>query len=343
MMLLSMIRKVLLFPVTIVYGILVFCRNVAFDVGWFNAQKTPIPAICVGNLSMGGTGKSPLTNWLIEQFISSKNVQVLSRGYGRKTKGPLLFHDQLTAEEVGDEPFMYFLKHGNTIDLAVAEKRWKGFALLPNKEKRILILDDAFQHRWMKADVNIVVTTYQKPFYQDTLFPIGTLREPIAGLKRATAVLVSKCPETATVEDKKKMLSAIQKIVDIPVFFSSYHYKSPVSFGKEEVFKAEKILLVTGIADPTPMLEHLSKRYEVELLRFPDHHRFTASEIQGVHRKFDTFANRNKAILTTEKDFARLWQHSNDWNLKLYPWFYLPIDLVIENEFEFKTLINSKL
>jgi tetraacyldisaccharide 4'-kinase len=338
-----MIRKVLLFPVTILYSIGVFGRNLAFDMGWWKASKSPIPTICIGNLSMGGTGKSPLTNWLIEYFVPNHNVQVLSRGYGRKTKGPLLFHKELTAEDVGDEPFMYALKHGERIDLAVAEKRWKGFSLLPIKENRMLLLDDAFQHRWLTANVNIVVTTFQKPFYNDALFPMGTLREPISGLKRATAVLVSKCPDNASEKDKKEIATAIQRIADRPVFFSYYKYKSPVSFGKVPVFEADKILLVTGIADPTPMIEHLSKTHEVELLRFPDHHRFTASEIQGVHRKFDTFANHNKAILTTEKDFARLWHHLNDWNLKLYPWFYLPIELVIENEIEFKALINSKL
>lgn len=335
--------KTLFNPFVWPYAFVIWVRNKLYDYGIFKVNEIPIASICVGNLSLGGTGKSPLTNWLIDWKKNEMQVQVLSRGYGRISKGARLFQSSENAETFGDEPFMYALKHGINIDLAVAEKRWDGWKILPQKDNRILILDDAFQHRAVKAKCNIVVTTFQKPFFEDNLLPFGRLRELPFALKRADLVLVSKCPETIQESEKQIFTSNIHRFKNIPVFFGRYRYEAPISFDKAKTWNAENVLLVTGIAQPKPIEIYLKAKFKVETIKFPDHHNFTASEIQAIHRKFDTFADCDKAILTTEKDFARLWHKREEWGMKDFPWFYLPIALEIENEIEFKNLVNSKL
>lgn len=333
------IRRILLAPVSLVWFVVSEIRNRLFDWGVLSTYKIPKKSICIGNLSVGGTGKTPMTSYLAELFSLDYKVQILSRGYGRKSKGFLNVAINDTSENVGDEPLFYKLKFEEKIRVAVCEKRKEGIEQIGTENFDLLLLDDAYQHRHVKAGFTILLTSYSNLFVDDYLLPSGTLRENMKNANRSDCIVVTKCPENLELNKKnyiEKKLNRFNK----PIFFSHISYQSFVSFGKP-VESFEKVILVSGIANPKPLVEFLQKSVEIELVQFPDHHQFSKSEIEGIHRKIDTFANNKTAILTTEKDFARLHEKINDWKLYNYPWYYIPIQLEIDSENEFKSLINS--
>lgn len=335
------IIRFLLFPFAAIYWCVTIVRNKCFDSGIFKSNFIQSKSITIGNLSLGGTGKSPHLNYIIDHLLTiDKNVSTLSRGYGRKTKGLIEGTANSSSEEIGDEPAMYLSKHRASIHTIVSEDRWKGVQYIENKypQNDVILLDDAYQHRKVKSGLTILVTEYDRPYDKDWIFPVGRLRESKSGAKRADIIIISKCPESLSLEEKKHITTRINK-GDDNVFFSSIQYDElhPLMYRVESV---ENILLVTGIGNPLPLLEHLSKTYYVEHIKFPDHHQFSLKDIEQIHKKFDTFASRNKIIVTTEKDFMRLKKFQSVFDEKI-PWFTQPIKIKIHDELRFNALITN--
>lgn len=330
----------LLSPLSFVYYLVSSFRNLCFNKQWIKSHRIPVPSISIGNLSLGGTGKSPLTNYLIHLLKSEYSIYVLSRGYGRKTKGFIKVESNSIGAEVGDEPLAYKLDHGSEITVAVDEDRVHGISqFIPFPEKGFVLLDDAFQHRRISVGFSILLSTYNNPFHKDFLFPLGMLRERRAGVKRADLILITKCPPLLNEEDMKNFQAPLEKY-HLPVFFSWIKYLPLQSLGKS-IDSAKKALVVTGIAQGIDLKKHISSTYETIHLSFSDHHLFTRKDIELIHKKFDTFAAEDGVIVTTSKDYMRLKSLLNKEELLQYPWSIQNIELHIENEIEFIKIIKE--
>lgn len=300
--------RFILFPFSIIFGAIVAVRNWAFRKKIMRAVQFDVPIVCIGNLSTGGTGKTPHTELLIENLNEEFNIGVLSRGYKRLTKGFVRADEKSNWQDVGDEPLQYYFKYGNKISVQVAEQRIHGVIRimgdLPNTD--LILLDDAFQHRSLKAGYNILLTDYSKPFFKDFILPVGNLREFRAGKNRANSIIVTKCPKGLSENQKKEISNKIKPNKDQKVFFSSINYKGIFNLdGTELKDVPQNVLLITGIANPNPILKYLGNQ-NVEHLNYPDHYRFKDRDIKKITDLFDTFASENKIILTTVKDLMRL-------------------------------------
>lgn len=308
--------RILLFPFSVIYGGIIALRNLLYDKGFFSSETYSFPVICIGNLNLGGTGKSPMVEYLLEVLIKKYRVAVLSRGYKRKTKGFKLLSGSETAAEVGDEPLQFKLKYPQA-QVAVDENRQHGIQKLREQEvpPEVILLDDAFQHRKVKAGLNILLTTFNALFYKDLILPSGNLREPKRGAKRANIIVVTKCPPDISIEKRNQIRHGLKPESHQSVFFSSISYSEEIRNKKKAtiISAIENFTLVTGIANPKPLVEHLkSKNLDFEHLAFPDHHHFTVSELEKI---------KNKApVLTTEKDYMRLKDFLPEEHL-----FFLPI------------------
>ena len=332
--------KLLLLPFSILYGIITGLRNFMYSIGILNTFNIPKKSICVGNLEVGGTGKTPHVAYISKFLIQNHSTTILSRGYGRKTKGYVEASIKSTSTEIGDEPKLYKQFFKEKINVVVCEERKTGVQNIQNDhpDNEVIILDDAFQHRAVKAGINILITDYNKPYYKNQMLPFGRLREWKTGRKRADIIIVSKSPKSLDESIKNKVREKL-KFNKEKIFFSSIEYGEIKSFSDHN-FKAKNILLVTGISNPKPLEEHLKKNHRVESLTFSDHYNFTQEDIKRIHQKFDTFALDNKAIVTTEKDYMRLGELGEETNIKNYPWFYQSITVKIDREKDFKTLID---
>lgn len=334
--------RILLLPIGWMYGLITGLRNCFYNWGILAVWSIPKKSISIGNLSMGGTGKTPLVDYIVQHFLlQNKQLATLSRGYGRASHGPRIVSNDSSASEVGDEPRMYKQKYGNQLLVAVAEKRKAGVELILNTEAKteIIVLDDAFQHRAIKAGFSILVTEYHRPFSKDFIVPAGNLREAKFGRHRADAVLVSKCPEL-TAADKERFKTAL-RMKGKPIFFARIAYGKLQSFAQNTAHDSLKnVLLVTGIGNPEPLYAHLANYYRVELLEFRDHHAFSAKDIRAIHEKFDTFASRDKIIVTTEKDYMRIGTMEEIVS-HVEHWFYQPIRIQIDEEEKFNRLLND--
>ncbi|QBZ98983.1 tetraacyldisaccharide 4'-kinase [Flavobacterium sangjuense] len=296
-----LLRK-LLFPFAILYGFITSLRNYLFDKGILKSYSFDIPVIAVGNLSVGGTGKTPQIEYLIRLLSPNYKVATLSRGYKRKSEGFVLADASSTAEILGDEPFQYFKKFP-TIQVAVDADRRSGIEQLLSKTKpEIILLDDAFQHRKVKAGFYILLTAYGDLFSDDFILPTGNLRESRNGAKRANVIIVTKCPPNITETEQESIKKKLG--VSLPVFFSTIDYDDKVyndteSLAVSDLKLTEKILLA-GIAKPKPFFDFLKADTD-EIMTFPDHHHFSESEILSIKSRAV-----DKIIITTEKDFVRL-------------------------------------
>ncbi|MDC8006099.1 tetraacyldisaccharide 4'-kinase [Aureisphaera galaxeae] len=315
----------LLYPFSILYDGVTALRNHAYDIGWKESRSYDLPIICVGNLSVGGTGKSPMIEYLL-QFLKEKyNVAVLSRGYKRKTSGYVEVRTHSTADEVGDEP-LQFKKKFPEVTVAVCADRRQGIEEL-KKKAGVILLDDAFQHRRVKPSFTIVLTPFDDLYLNDHLLPAGNLRESRSGIKRADMVIVTKCPPDVPYASLQEIQYRMELSTEQSLFFSRIGYGNFIK-GKTEELPVEYLMdkpfsLVTGIANPKPLVQHLKKRqYSFEHLKFPDHHDFTPSEINTLKKK--------EIILTTEKDYMRLQP-----KLDKFALYYLPITTEILNSQSF--------
>ena len=332
----------LLIPFSLIYGFIVFIRNKCYDWGIFKTVRIPIKSICVGNLSVGGTGKTPHVDYLIQHFLQSdKRIAVLSRGYGRQSKGVLIATESSTSADLGDEPLQYKQRYGNQIDVVVAEKRVLGVQTIQEKlsKTELIILDDAFQHRAVQAGFSILITPFDDLFTNDFMLPTGNLREWKSGKKRANLIVVSKCPPNMSSETKARIVRELQ-FPSERIFFSSVEYTDLAAFTPSEIGPIDHVLLVTGIGNPTPLLEFWKSKCSVDHMAFPDHHNFTLSDIKGIHEKFGTFEAKNKVIVTTEKDYMRL-QQFNEVFFEKYRWHYQPISVRLENHATFNSLLDE--
>lgn len=331
--------RLILFPFGILYGCVTAFRNWLFDRGLKESYIIPGKSICIGNLSVGGTGKTPHVAYLTQLLQSEFSIQILSRGYGRTSRGFLEVHPNSNAQDVGDEP-LFYATHFPKVRVAVCESRKVGIENLRSIEiPDVLLLDDAFQHRAVKAGMNILLTQFDHPYFSDFMLPAGNLREWKSGKSRADIVIVTKCPSTLSTETKESYMKRL-KFDPKSVYFSSIVYGEMIPFHTNES-SIKSVLLVTGIANPAHLKTHLEKNYAVEMMQFPDHHDFTLEDIQKIHKKFDTFASKNKVIVTTEKDFMRLKKNEFNTLIQQKPWFYQSISVQIDRESEFNERIQN--
>lgn len=333
------LRRILFAPFSLLWFTITEIRNQLFDRGVLKSYKIPNKSICVGNLSVGGTGKTPMTAFLAKLFLEDLKVQILSRGYGRKTKGFRIINSTDSPENSGDEPLFYKLRFKDKVNVAVCEKRKEGIEKIGKDNFDLLLLDDAYQHRHVKAGFTVLLTPYQQIFSNDFILPMGNLREGRKNASRSNCIIVTKCPDNLIENEKNNIRLKLNKY-EKPIFFSHIEYGDFVPFGKE-IENITKVILVTGIAKPEPLITYLRNLFELEVITYPDHHSFTPHEINEIHRKIDTFAKQKTAIVTTEKDFARLNDKIIEWELSNYPWYYVPIEMKIEEEESFKSLIND--
>ena len=301
--------RFLLFPLSVIYNGITTIRNLFFDWGFFKQTSFKIPVITVGNLSVGGTGKTPQIEYLIRLLGDSFKIAVLSRGYKRKTQDFVLLNDTHAAVDVGDEPLQYFNKFKN-IDVAVDVNRVAGISrLIADVTPEVVLLDDAYQHRKVKASLSILLTKYDDLFIDDFLLPTGNLRESRSGAKRTDLILITKCPKNLTDLSKKRIVTKLKKYQK-KVFFTSITYDKKTS-GDKNIFtkdlKNYQVLLITGIANPSSLLSFLQEnKVNFKHCQFSDHHHFTDTEIEKIKREFACLSSSKKIILTTEKDYVRL-------------------------------------
>ena len=294
----------------------------------FTSSSFNFPIICVGNLSVGGTGKTPMVEYLIRLLKDEYKVATMSRGYNRKTKGFAIADESTTALDIGDEP-MQFYKKFHDVTVSVAEERLVSIPqLLHDKpDTMVIILDDAFQHRQVQAGLNILLTEYRDLFTRDFILPAGNLRDLKSSYKRADIIIVTKCKSHLTIEEKEKLIAEIKPVKHQKIFFTKIEYGSPYHlFNKEEKFLSPdtNILLVCGIANPKPIKEVLNTYAATyDMMRFRDHHIFSIDDLKEIKDQFESIETDNKIILTTEKDGVRLVKFENE--LKDLPIYVFPI------------------
>lgn len=297
-----------MWPLSLLYGAVATFRNICFNCGLLKQTEFDTPTICVGNISVGGTGKTPHVEYLVRLLSKQFNNQVatLSRGYGRSTSGFVLADSTATATTIGDEPNQIRCNNPGII-VCVDENRCRAISKLQQlpQPPKVIILDDAYQHRYVKPKINILLVDYNRPIFADTMMPSGRLREPRWAKKRANVVVVTKCPENV---DKQLFARKLRLKPSQQLFFSTFKYGSLKSEnGTYTLSKNNSVLAFTGIAHPENMLQYLqSQSAEVKSLRFADHHNFTQTDIDQIVAQFNSITNKNKLIVTTEKDFSRL-------------------------------------
>ena len=341
------ILRLLLLPFTLIYVFITEIRNFFFNIGILPSRQPAIPVICVGNLSTGGTGKTPMVEFLVKILGKEFKIATLSRGYGRKTKGFREVQVADSATETGDEP-LQIKKKFPEMPVFVDENRLRGIETILTKrpETQVMLMDDAFQHRYVKAGKNIMLTTYQHPFYRDLVLPAGNLRELRRNAQRADVVVVTKCPVTLSESEQMQIRNAIGKYTRAHVFFSFIHYAEPRPVWENGTGWQpgyDHLLLVTGIANPKELL-HKASEYSssVKHLPFADHHVFSAKDIDEIAGIFGSFASGKNAVLTTEKDAVRLRSMSEN-SLKMLnglPMFYQPVEFtILDNPNGFRQLV----
>jgi len=329
----NLLRKILI-PFSLLYGGIAALRNYFYDQGWFKSKSYNKPVVCVGNLSVGGTGKSPMIEYLLEYLVKDYRVAVLSRGYKRRTKGFREVQVGSTSQEVGDEP-LQFKQNFPKVTIAVCANRQEGIEKLQDKAD-VILLDDAFQHRKVRASTNILLTPFNDLYIHDLVVPAGNLREFRVGAKRADIIVVTKCPEKVPYATLQKIQLKIKLGDHQKIYFSKIGYEETIHGPTEKLplkyLRDKKFTLVTGIARPKPLVDFLErKQFTFNHNKYPDHHEFSATEVAKLRK--------NEIILTTEKDYMRLQP-----KLGKFAIYYLPIKTIILREqgsFFRKTILDS--
>ncbi len=320
--------RYLLFPVALIYGGVVWLRNWLFDKNILKSTSFNFPIICVGNIATGGTGKTPMTEYLIRLLQKNYKTATLSRGYKRKTKGFAIADDGTTALEIGDEPMQFHNKFPG-VTVAVGEERLVAIPQLLHDKPltQVIILDDGFQHRTVKAGLNIVLTAFNNLYTRDVLLPSGDLRDVKASMNRADIIVVTKCSNNLTALQKEAIAKEIKPLPNQTVFFTQIIYSHPYHLFNKTAMSftaATAVLLVCGIANPRPLKDYLTaKTNTYEMLRYADHHIFNSDDLAEIKKQFEKMKGSHKIILTTEKDAVRLVKFEQE--LKDYPVYVLPI------------------
>ena len=308
----------ILTPFSWLYGAGVWLRNMAFNVGLLKRESFDVPVVSVGNITAGGTGKTPHAEYIIEALCRRYNIGVLSRGYKRSTRGFILATDSISERDLGDEPFQIYHKFNGLITLAVCEDRRKGIRELLdiNPKINLIILDDAFQHRYVKPKVNIVLVDFNRPPFEDKLLPLGTLREPKHMLLKSDIVVVTKCPADISPVNIRMMKENLDLFPSTLLFFSEIHYANPMPVfpvpnpqlsSLSWLTEDDTLLCVTGIANAKPLVRYLRQfRAKVKVIHYDDHHYFTRGDFDYIFSIYDQLEGRRKFIITTEKDSVRI-------------------------------------
>jgi tetraacyldisaccharide 4'-kinase len=318
------------------FQLVVWIRNWLFDIGILPSKKFDIPVISVGNITVGGTGKTPHTEYLLELLSPETKVAMLSRGYKRTSKGFVLADDNADASTIGDEPFQIFRKFKNKALVAVDANRRRGIENILNSplgnDVGAIVLDDAYQHRFVEPGINILLTDYNRIITHDKMMPVGSLREPAENRKRAHIVIVTKCPDSAQPIDYRLTTKHLNLFPYQNLYFTKYSYEDltpvfpesvEVKIDKEKLNKEKyDILVVTGIVSQHYLIDYLKKyTKKVHNIEFADHHVYSDEDIQFISNKFSAIENPKKIIITTEKDASRLISHpslSDDIKASLY-------------------------
>jgi len=333
----SVIRWLAL-PFALLFGLAVSLRNWLYKKEILKGYAFDLPTIGIGNLSVGGSGKSPLTLYLIKLLKEDFKIATLSRGYKRKTQGLVLANQNSNAEQVGDEPLLFKKKHPN-ITVAVRESRAEGIPELLMKRPGIetILLDDAFQHLALQTGLNLLLTTYQNPYYNDYLIPVGNLREFKSGYKRADAIIVTKCPMGLTKTEKDNIIQNIKPLPHQKMFFSYLEYGYPYFINMPtqtiSLNLQQHVLLLCGIANPQPLEDYvLSKVAAVYRQYYADHHYFNHQDLANIVSSFHNIEAENKIIITTEKDAMRLALHPKWFQKHKLPVYVLPVEMAFDTK-----------
>lgn len=323
--------QVLLFPFSVIYDLITRLRNHLYNIGSKKSFEFEANVISVGNLSVGGTGKTPMVDFLIQHFLKKgKFVATLSRGYGRKTKGFIVCTKSESPETVGDEPFTYFEKYKERVMVTVCEDRALAipFILAENPDLDVIILDDAFQHRTVVPSFSVLLTTHKKPFWRDYIMPSGTLREARKGAKRADAIIVTK----------SKKLESFQELeqLDVPYFHTKVEYGNATTFFGDS--QKEKVVVACGLADNQPFIDYASEQFEVKkIFSFADHYAYTKRDIDALLSSLDN----ETMLVTTEKDFVKLKVFRE---LEAHTCSYIPINIsFLKDEEHFLQMVEESL
>ncbi|MCC6410748.1 MAG: tetraacyldisaccharide 4'-kinase [Saprospiraceae bacterium] len=347
----DIIIRILLLPLSMLYGIGVGLRLLMYRIGIVRSVKFSMPVISVGNLSVGGAGKSPHIEYLLRWLGDYLEVAVLSRGYGRKSMGYLPVTIIDTAEQVGDEPLQFKRKFPE-VPIAVSESRALGVPELVkrNPELQVVLLDDAFQHLAVTPGLNILLTEFKKPFTRDWLLPSGRLREWRAGYRRADIIVVSKCPPELTAEQRRKLIREIDPFPRQRVYFSRYRYGLPYDMLRPDVRRpldaTTDVLLLSAIANTDYLLDYMATSVlSAKTMEFEDHHNYDLADLVDVQRRFESMISPNKIIVTTEKDAARLEPHHKFFFENNLPVFVLPVEVAFcdNDEVEFQEDVRGFL
>ena len=326
----------LLAPFALIFRIITGIRNWLFDRQVLKSSKSPIPTLVVGNLSVGGTGKTPMVEFLIRNLGADLRIASLSRGYGRKTRGFLEASSKSSPSEIGDEPLQIYEKFNGKVPVFVGEDRVSALEKITaiSADLGLVVLDDAFQHRKLAADFYCLLTPYSRPFSDDFLLPMGRLRESRSGASRSDMVVVTKCPETLSLEQRKQAASKLRKYLqaDTPVFFSKVGYGKPCPMDHHELF-SEAVILLSGLADDRPFADYCQRKFRVlDRLAFPDHHDYTTADLTKISRSWEKHRGQKPVLLTTEKDAVKLKSLANQGFLGEIPIFVLPIEAQFDSE-----------
>ena len=320
----------LLFPFSLLYGLVVIIRNWCYDAGILKSRGFRLPVISVGNLDIGGAGKTPMTEYLVHLFKDNYKLATLSRGYGRVTQGYVAATAFSTASQIGDEPAQFKHKFPD-ITVAVCEKRVEGIKQL-TPGHNLILLDDAYQHRAVKPGLSILLFDYNRIDEPHLLLPAGNMREPFSGRWRADIMVISKCPEHLTADEQAAMEEKISPLPYQSLFFTTVSYCSfEDRAGKRTnttIDADTTVFLLTGIANPKPLVQYI-KNYTSKLIHhnYPDHHRFTLKNITKLADEFSACETQKKVIITTEKDAQRLLEHERLPVVKHLPFLVIPIGI----------------
>lgn len=339
--------KFLLLPVAMLYDVVTGIRNRLYDLGWKPSARFDFPVIGIGNLAVGGTGKTPMAEYLLRLISPRARVAALSRGYGRSTKGFRVAKPGDTAETIGDEPLQLFTKFGDRVLVAVGEDRALAIPVIlqEHADCEVLLLDDALQHRRVKPGFMILLTEYNRPFYDDHLLPYGRLREGPEGATRADVIIVTKCPATISEDEMMTMENAIHRIAHRPVYFSKIRYGEwQASNPNKAVVPSGRVVLVSGIANAALLEAHIRKSYIlIRHFEFSDHHHYSVRDAKTI-ADFVSSQPEPVSVITTEKDYVKLAGPKLNDIMRRLPLFYLPVEMeFIRNGKDFDTLILDYL
>ena len=327
--------RLILYILSLIYFMIISARNTLFNYGILESKLISIPTICIGNLSIGGNGKTPLTNYIAKILSKNYNVAILSRGYGRLSKGFYLVNTNSDPLNIGDEPLQLKISNPDCI-VAVNSNRHEGILKIMHKypQTQVILMDDGFQHRWVRAGLNIIISTYQNLYTKDNLLPLGTLREPKKEAKRAEIIIVSKTPYNLNQDQKSNIIKNLKLNKNQTGYITSIKYnKYKCVFNNTELKNEEdySVTLITGIANHNLLVEHLKKLdRKVNLIKYSDHHNYTSKDINDILLTYKKDKNTKKLILTTEKDATKI--RKFDMKFRGVKVYFIPIEIIFSNK-----------